>query len=289
MPTTRAVVFYLSILLVVAFSVLVAYFWQLLQNEYHSVFTAATPIHIIEEEFVVNPHNHASRMFNEAEIIWKSDSKEWKRQPLIDPSWGTNFNLTVESRPIAGPLSIFKVPISRASAIVNASADSLFKFLTSPQGYQVIDPLSDPATFDQHLERFPWANGRLEVAESHFSSNSFVVLNAIDDAKRIFCSKSILRSDRPGGSIASSEPNNQAPGTLRGINTFALKILPITPQQSRILLVNVIASNDLLLEGRAGYVVNCLVYFGPLLQRLHKSLAQLQLMDLVRTRDKLQG
>eukprot|EP01031_Cornospumella_fuschlensis_P044588 gene44588-54526_t len=148
MSMTRSSIFYLSIVFALALSVLVGYFWRLLQHEYNAVFATATPTYIIEEEFVTNPYNHADRMINEAEILWKSDSNLWKSEPQIDPMWRSQYNLTVETRPISGPLSIFKVPVCRASAIINASADSLFKFFSSPQGYQVIDPLSDPATFD---------------------------------------------------------------------------------------------------------------------------------------------
>ncbi|RYH13684.1 hypothetical protein EON65_35055 [archaeon] len=122
-----------------------------MQQEYSNVFTIAALTFIMVEEFVTNPYNHVSTMMIEAEVLWNSDFKQWKQEPLLDPTWSFDIVLCGVSIHLR-TLGHFQ---SRASATTNASAELLLKFLTSPQGYQVNDLLSNPAIFDLYLERCP--------------------------------------------------------------------------------------------------------------------------------------
>ncbi|KAJ1630440.1 hypothetical protein T492DRAFT_1116699 [Pavlovales sp. CCMP2436] len=70
------------------------------------------------------------------------------------------------------------------------AADALFALLTSPRGYALIDPLSDPQAHAAPLARVDGWRGRLEVARATtpafpwlLAQHEFVVLNAVDPTK----------------------------------------------------------------------------------------------------------
>jgi hypothetical protein len=106
------------------------------------------------------------------------------------------------------------------------------------------------------------------------SDAQFVVLNAIDEDKMLFCSKSILHKDYPGGSKASSEPR-PASGT-RSVNTFALKVSALSPSSCQLQFINFIGSELLMVSGLPGYTITAYLYFGPLMQRLTDHLVAIQ-------------
>ncbi|CAB9504915.1 expressed unknown protein [Seminavis robusta] len=178
--------------------------------------------------------DYADRSIQEALQIWAESTTNW--QVMLDMNEPHN-NMTLEARRITeGPFSKSGVLLTRqVGRVPGVSAQDLYDFLISPEGFAVIDPMSDPVDFDKYIERIPnWRRGgRLEVGESYVPSSSFsnellfVVLNTFLPAERLFVSKSILHPSRPGHSIfydgdrvAAGENGNRT----RVINTYALQV-----------------------------------------------------------------
>ncbi len=206
--------------------------------EIHStrrVDTHAGKEHLIGEEVVVDAPNHAKSMFEEAERMFKTTG--WKKESLKN-------GVLVESKPIKGPLAASGVHVTRASGVINRNADEFFAYITSPKGYAVIDPVSDP---DDHkaepLEVYDWKEGaRLEAAVAStdipmMAPCDFVVLNAIDPSIRMFASKSIIHPALPGASRYSAAPSPEN-GHERALNTFVIKVLPLRNNRCRVLCIN---------------------------------------------------
>jgi len=98
--------------------------------------------------------------------------------------------------------------------------------------------------------------------------SEFVVLNAIEPATRIFASKSIIHDGCPGGSKYSNEP--AAPGgRVRALNTFAIKVEPISEQRCRILCINYAD-----MVGNTGAAINNLINTKYFLPPLYKRIAK---------------
>lgn len=134
--------------------------------------------------------------------------------------------------------------------------------------FQVIDPLSNPASLDHVIKKWDWEHGRLELARTTFGLDDFLVLNWFYPTGRMFCSKSVLHESYPGGSRASSSPS-PAQGN-RAVNTFALKVTPISDHSSSIQIINFVGE-ERILKGFLGYIILSQFYFGPFLRRLSAS------------------
>jgi len=126
------------------------------------------------------------------------------------------------------------------------------------------------------LEVYDWREGcRLEAALATtniplMATSEFVVLNAIDPAARIFASKSIIHDERPGGSKYSDE--QPIPGSReRALNTFAIKVEPISAQRCRILCINYAD-----MAGKTSAPINNLIntkfFLPPLYKRIAKAM-----------------
>eukprot|EP01039_Chlorochromonas_danica_P000094 gene94-101_t len=215
-----------------------------------------------------DPYSHAGRMVEEAELIWASNSTSWKEETQWFFMWQRQ-SILVESKVVAGPLSVFGLPVLRATITFNASADELFEFLTSVEGFRVIDPLSDPTSLDHVIKKWDWEYGRLELARTTFGLDDFLVLNWVNPTSRLFCSKSVLHESHPGGSRASSAALRPAQGN-RAVNTFALKVTPISDHSSSIQIINFVGE-ERILKGFLGYIILSQFYFGPFLRRLRAS------------------
>ena len=143
----------------------------------------------------------ATAMHREARQIWQSPSTDWNTAS-VGP-------VRVESIRIdLGPFNRSGVLLTRAVTILaNASAGELYALLTSPEGFAIIDPMSDPADFPEYLRKYRWGGRRLELAEAKVEAvpglsraREFCVLNAFDGRARTFVSKSVQHNAMPGSS-----------------------------------------------------------------------------------------
>jgi hypothetical protein len=191
--------------------------------------------HIIGEERITNAAAFAERMVAEAERIWRTAG--WKIEAHKN-------GVLVESKPVSGAFAAANVLVTRAIGEIDASAQDTFDMLVSPAGYAVIDPISKPEDHElPSLEVYDWREGgRLEAALATTNlpllpASEFVVLNAIDPVARIFASKSIIHDGCPGGSKYSNEQTRPG-GRERALNTFAIKVEPISEQRCRVLCIN---------------------------------------------------
>ncbi len=196
--------------------------------------------YLMAEQYVTEPAAFAQAIFEEfyrliASPGWKSHAGR------PSPKDGS---CLVESCLVAGPFAASGVFLTRSTGIIGMSAGELFDHLVSPEGYAVIDPMSDPRDhLDPPLERYSWKPGcRLEAARSAarlplMREREFVVLNAIDPGARLFVSKSILHAACPGGSRYSAlAPARKGP--IRALNTFGIEVAVLDQGRSRVRCIN---------------------------------------------------
>ncbi len=226
---------------------------------------------LIGESKLEDASDFADDMFDEVHRLLHTTG--WKEE--------INKNgLLVESKPISGQLAASGVLVTRASGIINASAQSTFDLLVSPEGYAIIDPVSKPEDHEKPpLEIYDWNEGcRLEAALATtklplMKECDFVVLNAIDPFKKIFASKSILHEGSPGGSkySNSAKPLN---GNERALNTFAIKVEVIDDKSCRVLSVNY-ADMVGKTSSSMNNFVNTKVFYKMLYNRIRKAIKKI--------------
>ncbi|GAB9470898.1 hypothetical protein Gpo141_00008127 [Globisporangium polare] len=181
----------------------------------------------------------ANSMFAEAETIWRS--KGWT---VVSNSSG----ILNEGTAVSGVFAAANVTMTRATAVVNAPAQTLFDYLITPKGYQLIDPGSNPDDFSKApLEQYNtthWrgkgtAEKRLEVSRTGavipgFTPREYVTLNGIDANTRLFVSKSVQHRDVPGCSIyGPASCNAISTNPVRALNTFAVQVEPVKGDASK--------------------------------------------------------
>ncbi len=223
---------------------------------------------IIGEERITDGAAFAERMVVEVERMWRTTG--WKTETNKD-------GVLVESKPVSGAFEASDILVTRAVGEIDAPAQATFDILVSPAGYAVIDPISKPEDHElPPLETYTWREGsRLEAAIATTNlpmmpSTEFVVLNAIDPSTRIFASKSIIHEGCPGGSVYSDE-KTEAGGRMRALNTFAIKVEPISEERCRILAINYAD-----MSGNTPAFVNNLIntkyFLPPLYKRIAKAM-----------------
>lgn len=223
--------------------------------------------HLIEEIAFTHATDHAELMFDEANRMFSTTG--WQEESHRD-------GVLVESKPISGKLACSGVCVTRASGIIQTEADKFFAYMSSPQGYAVIDPVSDPNDHEKKpLDSYPWREGcRLEVALATtnipmMAPCDFVVLNAIDPKVRMFASKSVLHDSIGGGSkYADVGPSKN--GRERALNTFVIKVEPIDQKTCRVLCINY-ADMAGKTSAKMNNFVNQKVFFKPLYERMKKA------------------
>lgn len=225
--------------------------------------------HLIGEAFVENGPQYAERMFEEVERMWKTTG--WQVE-------SKKHGVIVESKPISGDLASSGILVTRSSGVVQANAQQTFDMLVSPEGYGVIDPVSNKEDHEiPPFEVYDWKDGcRLEAAVARTNipmmpQGEFVVLNAIDSNIRLFASKSILHEKSPGGSKYSqaSYPEN---GLERALNTFAIKVIPVDEETCQVLCINY-ADIGGKSSGGMNNFVNTKLFFPPLYKRIAKAMS----------------
>jgi hypothetical protein len=224
-------------------------------------------IPLIGEEYIDDGVAFAERMIAEAESVWASPG--WKQE-------SERGGILVESQSVSGVFESAGIRVMRSRGPVGAPHDKVFKFLVSPAGFAMLDPVSNGE--DHHnppIQTYPWReNSRLEAAVASakipfLPPAEFVVLNAIDFSTCIFVSKSILHNNKPGGSIYSGIP--PVPGAkTRAINTFAAKTVPLDLDRCELFCINFV---DMGIKGPA-FIYNLINrrFFAPLYKRLNKRL-----------------
>ncbi len=228
--------------------------------------------YLIGEENITNAPLFANRMIEEANRIFLTTG--WKIE-------SDKNGLLVESKPVCGPFENSGVLVTRASRVLKANADKLFQYMTSAEGYAVIDPVSDPSDHSKKpLEVYNWKeNSRLEAAVANTNipmlpPTNFVVLNAIDSNDRIFASKSIQHPSMPGSSKYGNGgvPQNKKE---RAINTFVIKIEPISDNECRVLCINYA---DMVWKTSASMnnFINTKAFFPPLYKRISQAITKLK-------------
>lgn len=226
----------------------------------------------------VDARDMADAMFAEARAIWASDG--WH---VVS----TAADVTIESRRIdAGPFARSGVLLTRATAVLaNASAEATIGLLTTPEGFAVIDPMSDPKEFAEYLESFSegWGSGpdaRLEVAEAKvplpppFLPRDFVVLNAMDVGERLFVSKSVLHRSRPGASEFNDLGVPPPKGKVRALNTFAVSAEDLGGRRCRVRAINFAHLGGGWSTAMMNWI-NCKAFLGPFFERLQAKMGDL--------------
>jgi len=224
--------------------------------------------HFIGEERITDGAAFAERMVAEAERMWRTTG--WKKEAEKN-------GVLVESKPVSGAFEAANILVTRAVGEIDAPAQATFDMLVSPAGYAVIDPISKPEDHElPPLEIYNWSeDSRLEAAVATtnlpmMAVSEFVVLNAIDPGARIFASKSILHDGCPGGSKYSNEQTTPG-GRERALNTFAIKIEPISEQRCRVLCINYAD-----MSGKTPALINNLIntkfFLPPLYKRIAKAM-----------------
>lgn len=233
---------------------------------------------LIGEVPVVDAPALAERMFAEAQRAWSSPG--WKSHT------SSQARVQVESKPVTGPFLSRGLVLVRARAQFEVDAQTLFEFMVSPAGFQVIDPFTDPADHEAPpAKRYAWAprgseRARLELAHALSSPpfatpREFVVLNAIDPRRRMFASKSVQHPMFPGASVCTpgvARPEQR----IRALNTFALSAEPEAAAPAGTCHLRLLNYVDF--GGRTPRwllnAVNVHAYFGPLCKRIDRAIAQ---------------
>lgn len=220
--------------------------------------------HLIAEEPIEDPIELANRMFEETKRMLKTTG--WKTEQ--------NKELIIQSKAIKGIYEISNVKVTRAQQTLNINANKLFEYITSKEGYALIDPVSNPNDHQKPLEIYKWKKDcRLEAAIATTNIKmldpcDFVVLNAIDSTEMIFASKSIIHNKMPGASkyLTSEIPENKH---TRALNTFSIKIEAINENKCKVLCVNY-ADMSGKTNAKMNNLVNTKIFFQGLYKRIEE-------------------
>jgi hypothetical protein len=141
----------------------------------------------------------------------------------------------------------------------------LYDFLTSPEGFAVIDPSSRKKDFSaKPLATFNYRKGALRVehslsplAQPLLTPRLFVVLNVLDNGGMTFASKSVLYP---------LPADLKRTKTIRAFNSFALKVTNQNKGLCQIQFVNILL--DLIPYNGLAHFVNAKLFFPGLMKRL---------------------
>ena len=122
-------------------------------------------MHLLGEELIDgggSARRFAHAMHSEDTAIW-ADRGSWHLAARQSDAQ----SMQVQSIRIDhGPFNATGVLLTRGVAtIANVSARALYRMLSSPEGFAIIDPISDPEDFRKFKERFWCRHGRLEAVQ----------------------------------------------------------------------------------------------------------------------------
>lgn len=107
----------------------------LLHLNFRAAFNTDEKEYLIEEQYVKDPIAYSNLITEEMYRILASDESTWHQEVVINPAWQRKFHLRVFSKGVSGAAQAYRMPIQRATAVINASASHLFRFLSTPAGY----------------------------------------------------------------------------------------------------------------------------------------------------------
>mmetsp|Transcript_10208 Transcript_10208/g.19978 ORF Transcript_10208/g.19978 Transcript_10208/m.19978 type:complete len:379 (+) Transcript_10208:50-1186(+) len=144
-----------------------------------------------------------------------------------------------------------------------------FDFLMTKEGYTLIDPDSNPDTFNQWLEEYPWRGTKLGIQEAQYPpSHELTVMNAYDSERQIFVSKSVDHRSMPGSSIYARNWDT-ASGRTRGVIQFGLRTRE-GAREGEVVVETEFWMDSWLDRGLIGNWVNCFVILQGFAHRLRK-------------------
>ncbi|MBN2652585.1 MAG: hypothetical protein JXR63_09385 [Spirochaetales bacterium] len=178
-------------------------------------------IKILGEIEVDDPVEFAGRLAAEAEAIISSD--DWRRK--IKTRSGE-----IYAAKAVGDFSSTGIKIMMLRMRIAGDASRLFDFLTSVEGFRLLDPISAP---QNHAAKPVMDYGaepgrRRELARTtakikFFPEIEFLVFNSIDTTTLTFVSKSVTHPACPGASRYSATGSSN---THRAFNTFIIQLDP---------------------------------------------------------------
>ncbi len=229
--------------------------------------------HIISEEEIKDAPKHAEKMIAEANRMFNSTG--WKDESNKD-------GLLVQSKKVSGTFEKSGIFVTRATSDLDVNADKLFEYITSPEGYAVIDPVSDPNDHSKKpLEVYKWKkDSRLEAAVATtnikmLDPSDFVVLNAIDKERKIFASKSIIHKSMKGSSKYYDKYVKPSNGHERALNTFVIQVEEISKNSCRVNCINY-ADMAGKTSSTMNNIINCKVFFPPLYKRMKEAINKIK-------------
>ncbi len=171
----------------------------------------------------------------------------------------------------------------RSRGFIDANAKEVFNLLTSPKGYAILDPVSNPEDHEKPtIAEYEWKqNTRLEVAHADVVSKlmpkaEFVVLNATDFNNMIFVSKSIVHPKHPGYNIFYDEKKQltkvKVSEVTRALNTMAIRVIETAENESELLVLNFVDMGMGIGKGTWLYNIINKHFFIPLCKRVKAQL-----------------
>mmetsp|Transcript_12757 Transcript_12757/g.16766 ORF Transcript_12757/g.16766 Transcript_12757/m.16766 type:complete len:257 (-) Transcript_12757:245-1015(-) len=184
--------------------------------------------------------------------------------------------LKLEAKPIVGSGLL----VYRATCDIAAPSRDFFDFLVSTEGFQAIDPFSDPKDFDQALLKFDYKTKcQVEYAFSKMpfpmDPRSFVVMNITDSPEREFASKSVYYSGKPGSSKFSEMGITPTGGNdIRLFAAFYLKTMDDPEKENccKAIFVQYIDMEGWFTDGMSNGANKA--FFKPLYERLQKKVQE---------------
>ena len=228
---------------------------------------------LIEEKLCTQPHVLALAMKEEATRLWTSSG--WKKEKMKG-------GVLVESALVSGVFASSHIKVMRSRGLVKGCPENLFQLIASPEGYAILDPVSQPEDHkNPPLETHKWGErGRLDVAVAKASAPfmppaEFVVLNLISPEEGLFLSKSVLHPQRPGGSVYCSSPVPALEGEQplrRALNTMGCSLSLAKPGWTELAVLNYVDMG--FAKGQASWLYNLINrrFFAPLYRRLELAL-----------------
>ena len=114
------------------------YYYLKIQAPYVTSLRNPNGLEIIGEVDIESYPDLANEYLKELDRLL-AKSSAWVRETVKSK----HFSLTVESTNVRGPMRAADMPMQRGTWIVhNCSSDELYEFLTSPEGFRVIDPVT---------------------------------------------------------------------------------------------------------------------------------------------------